>query len=56
MIDQPNQATYEGVIVAVAHNEFKALGIEGIRALAMPTHVIYDLKYIIDANSVDIRL
>lgn len=56
VIDQPNQATYEGVIVAVAHNEFKALGIEGIRALAMPTHVIYDLKYIIDANSVDIRL
>ncbi|MEC8925867.1 MAG: Vi polysaccharide biosynthesis UDP-N-acetylglucosamine C-6 dehydrogenase TviB [Pseudomonadota bacterium] len=56
VIDQPKQASYEGVIVAVAHNEFKALGIEGIKALAMPTHVIYDLKYIIDANSVDIRL
>lgn len=56
VLDQPNQASYEGVIVAVAHNEFKSLGIEGIRALAMPTHVIYDLKYIIDANSVDIRL
>lgn len=56
VIDQPKQASYEGVIVAVAHNEFKSLGIVGIRALAMPTHVIYDLKYIIDANSVDIRL
>jgi len=56
VLEQPNQASYEGVIVAVAHNEFKSLGIEGIRALAMPTHVIYDLKYIIDANSVDIRL
>ncbi|EAQ31895.1 Vi polysaccharide biosynthesis UDP-N-acetylglucosamine C-6 dehydrogenase TviB [Idiomarina baltica] len=56
VIEQPNQASYEGVIVAVAHNEFKTLGIDGIRALAMPTHVIYDLKYIIDANSVDIRL
>jgi len=56
VIDQPKQASYEGVIVAVAHNEFKSLGIEGIKALAMPTHVVYDLKYIIDANSVDIRL
>lgn len=47
---------YDGVVVAVAHNQFKQLGIDGMKALAKSEHVIYDLKYIVDAGSADIRL
>lgn len=47
---------YDGVVVAVAHNQFKQMGIDGMKALAKSEHVIYDLKYIVDAGLADIRL
>ncbi|RUO78414.1 Vi polysaccharide biosynthesis UDP-N-acetylglucosamine C-6 dehydrogenase TviB [Pseudidiomarina taiwanensis] len=50
------EGSYDGVVVAVAHNKFKQMGINGIKALAKSEHVIYDLKYIVDAGIVDIRL
>lgn len=49
-------ATYDGIILAVAHNEFRAMGADGIRALGKPVHVLYDLKYVLAAESVDLRL
>ena len=55
-IEQPKPGQYDGVIVAVGHNQFKALGATGIRALAKPAGVVYDLKYILPANESDIRL
>ncbi|MEN5035217.1 Vi polysaccharide biosynthesis UDP-N-acetylglucosamine C-6 dehydrogenase TviB [Pseudomonas sp. TWI929] len=48
--------TYDGVVLAVAHQEFKALGEDAIRAYGKPDHVLYDLKYLLDAKSSDIRL
>lgn len=47
---------YDAVVVAVAHDEFKAMGAEKIRALGKAQHVIYDLKYVLDKNDVDMRL
>ncbi len=55
-IEQPKPGQYDGVILAVGHNEFKELGAAGIRALAKPVGVIYDLKYILSADESDIRL
>jgi UDP-N-acetyl-D-galactosamine dehydrogenase len=55
-VGQPEPATYDGVILAVAHNEFRAMGAEGIRALGKPAHVLYDLKYVLAADAVDLRL
>ncbi len=49
-------ATYDGIILAVSHNEFRAMGAEGIRALGKPVHVLYDLKYVLTAEAVDLRL
>lgn len=46
---------YEGVIIAVAHNQFKELG-AGIKAYAKSKSVIYDLKYILPQGVSDIRL
>ncbi|RUO74529.1 Vi polysaccharide biosynthesis UDP-N-acetylglucosamine C-6 dehydrogenase TviB [Pseudidiomarina sediminum] len=53
---EPKNNTYDGVVVAVAHQQFKNLGLEGIRGYTKATHVVYDLKYIVDAGDVDIRL
>ncbi len=56
LIGQPKLATYDGVILAVAHNEFRTMGAEGIRSFGKAVHVLYDLKYVLAASSVDLRL
>jgi UDP-N-acetyl-D-galactosamine dehydrogenase len=55
-IELPKPGQYDGVILAVGHNQFKELGAAGIRALAKPAGAIYDLKYILSAHESDIRL
>ena len=55
-IAQPQAGTYDGIILAVAHNQFRAMGADGIRALGKPVHVLYDLKYVLEAGAVDLRL
>ena len=47
---------YDAIILAVAHNEFKELGIDNIRKLGKESHVLYDLKYLLPKDSVDMRL
>ena len=51
-----NPATYDGIILAVSHNEFRDMGAKGIRALGKSVHVLYDLKYVLAAEAVDLRL
>ena len=41
---KPNR--YDGVIISVAHNEFKNMSFNNIVRLCKKIHVIYDLKYI----------
>jgi UDP-N-acetyl-D-galactosamine dehydrogenase len=52
----PVSAGYDAVILAVAHQQFKDLGAEGIRAFGKPNHVLYDLKYVLSAADSDVRL
>jgi len=52
----PEKNRYDAIILAVAHNEFKELGVENIRNLGKQSHVLYDLKYLLPKTSVDIRL
>ncbi len=47
---------YDGVIVAVAHQKFKEMGITEILNLCKKKHVIYDLKYIFSKDQVTLRL
>lgn len=47
---------YDGIIVAVAHQQFKAMGAEFIHALGSSPHVLYDLKYVIHSDENIIRL
>lgn len=47
---------YDAVILAVAHNDFKSMGVAAIRQLGKQKHVLYDLKYVLKKQDVDIRL
>ena len=47
---------YDGIILAVAHQEFTQMGIDNIRALGKDNHVVYDLKYVFAKDKTDIRL
>jgi UDP-N-acetyl-D-glucosamine/UDP-N-acetyl-D-galactosamine dehydrogenase len=55
-IKTPEQVAYDGLVIAVAHDQFKALGAEGIRAFSKPSSVVYDLKYVLPADAVELRL
>ncbi len=50
------QAEYDGIILAVAHAEFKAMNAQDIRACGCPSAVLYDLKYILPELESDLRL
>ena len=47
---------YDAVILAVAHEQFKEMGAEAIRALGKANHVLYDLKYVLSRSESDLRL
>jgi UDP-N-acetyl-D-galactosamine dehydrogenase len=53
---QPRPSTYDAIIVAVAHNQFREMGVEVIRGLGTPGHVLYDLKYLFPVQASDLRL
>ncbi|HRX89454.1 MAG TPA: Vi polysaccharide biosynthesis UDP-N-acetylglucosamine C-6 dehydrogenase TviB [Steroidobacteraceae bacterium] len=48
--------SYDAVLLAVAHNEFREMGAARIRALCKRNNVIYDIKYVLPSDSVDGRL
>ncbi|WP_151840301.1 Vi polysaccharide biosynthesis UDP-N-acetylglucosamine C-6 dehydrogenase TviB [Acinetobacter soli] len=56
LVAQPEQGRYDAIILAVAHDQFKAMDSEAIHALGRANHVVYDLKYVLDHAQSDIRL
>ncbi len=55
-IRAPAQGAYDAVILAVGHDQFRALGGAGVRALCKPAGVIYDVKHVLPRAAVDGRL
>jgi UDP-N-acetyl-D-glucosamine/UDP-N-acetyl-D-galactosamine dehydrogenase len=55
-IDQPVEGKYDAILLVVAHDEFKELSLEQIKAFGRDNHVLYDIKYLLKANEVDGRL
>lgn len=47
---------YDAIVLAVAHSDFKKMGINAIKALLQPKGIIYDLKHIFPAEDSNIRL
>lgn len=55
-ITKPAANTYDGIVLAVSHKEFRTLGAEKIRQYGKPKHILYDLKYLLSAEEADLRL
>ncbi len=55
-IEAPVKGKYDAIILVVSHNEFKEMGADAIRQLGRENHVLYDIKYILNADEVDGRL
>ncbi|MEG1708025.1 MAG: Vi polysaccharide biosynthesis UDP-N-acetylglucosamine C-6 dehydrogenase TviB [Acinetobacter sp.] len=56
LVDALSESIYDAVILAVAHEQFKAMGVAQIRALGKVNHVLYDLKYVLAQSESDLRL
>ena len=48
--------SYDAIMLAVAHQQFRAMGVRVIRALGKANSVLYDLKYVLPASESDLRL
>jgi UDP-N-acetyl-D-glucosamine/UDP-N-acetyl-D-galactosamine dehydrogenase len=56
VVAEPSPGTYDAVILAVAHRQFRELGAERIRGFGKPNAVVYDVKYLLPKEQVDGRL
>ena len=56
LINNIGDDIYDGVILAVAHDEFKKQGIKKIKSFCKSDHTIFDLKYLFSKEDSDFRL
>jgi UDP-N-acetyl-D-galactosamine dehydrogenase len=56
VIDEPPPGVYDAIILAVAHRQFQAMGVERIRGFGKPNAVLYDVKQMLPKDQVDGRL
>ncbi|UWQ65134.1 Vi polysaccharide biosynthesis UDP-N-acetylglucosamine C-6 dehydrogenase TviB (plasmid) [Leisingera caerulea] len=56
LVPAPGQGAYAGIVLAVAHSEFREMGAAAIRALGAEGAVVYDLKYVLAPEEADLRL
>ncbi|MFD2228584.1 Vi polysaccharide biosynthesis UDP-N-acetylglucosamine C-6 dehydrogenase TviB [Alkalimarinus sediminis] len=56
LIEKPQDDTYDAIILAVSHDQFKEMGTEAIKALGKKESIVYDVKSILDKDIIDSRL
>lgn len=56
LVAAPKKNAYDAIVIAVAHNHFREMGIGKIRSLGKQTHLLFDVKYLFPANQTDQRL
>jgi UDP-N-acetyl-D-glucosamine/UDP-N-acetyl-D-galactosamine dehydrogenase len=56
LISTPVLNTYDAIVLAVGHSQFKKMGVTAIRALGKQVSVIFDAKAVLDAEQADGRL
>ena len=56
LTETPDAGSYDAIILAVAHDEFRKLGAKGIRVFGKPGSVLYDVKHVLAVSEVDGRL
>jgi UDP-N-acetyl-D-galactosamine dehydrogenase len=52
----PEVGGYDAIVLAVAHDEIRSIGAQGIHRLGRPNHIVYDIKHILRKDQVDGRL
>lgn len=52
----PQLGAYDAIILAVAHRQFREMGVEVIRGFGKPSCILYDLKYALLPGESDLRL
>jgi UDP-N-acetyl-D-galactosamine dehydrogenase len=56
LIEAPRAGEYDAVVLAVAHQQFAAMGAAEIRALGKPQAVLFDVKAVLPKGASDLRL
>ena len=56
LVEAPQDGYYDGIVLAVSHDQFKVMGGNGMRAFGKADHVLYDLKNVLGAYESDLRL
>lgn len=56
LLDAPQEGAYDAIFLAVAHQQFRDMGVTAVRALGRKNHVLYDIKYLFGAEDSDLRL
>lgn len=56
MLNKLQEQHYDAVILAVAHEEFKEMGVSALRRLGKSEHVLYDIKHVLTLEESDGRL
>lgn len=56
LVATPQVDTYDGVILSVAHDTFRSMGVARLRSFGCINHVFYDLKSIFSMEESDLRL
>jgi UDP-N-acetyl-D-galactosamine dehydrogenase len=56
LVQRPLKGEYDGIILAVAHDEFSMLGAAGIRELGTKGFVLFDMKSMLKPDEADLRL
>jgi len=56
LITEPCKNDYDVILIAVAHDIFKDMGLHGIKEFVKSNYFIYDLKYILPRDNSVIRL
>jgi len=56
LVDEPDANAYQGLLLAVAHEQFHELDESQLNTWLQTERVIYDLKYVLPKDLVDLRL
>ncbi|MBI1195870.1 MAG: Vi polysaccharide biosynthesis UDP-N-acetylglucosamine C-6 dehydrogenase TviB [Gammaproteobacteria bacterium] len=56
LLKEVQKNKYDAIVIAVAHKEFREMGIAHIRSFGVPHAVVFDAKYLFPASETDGRL
>ena len=55
-VDTPKLGSYDAIVIAVAHDQFRVMGPEKIKAFGKDKHIMYDIKALFDKCHSDLQL